>query len=88
MKTQNKPYVYRIEVEEKYSGKKTYTPQAKVGFKWKNIVKTPINNYGLSSNVKESYYNEESAVEVVEKHTESVLRTLQNEVKKIYHILL
>ena len=57
--------------------KKTYAPQAKVGFKWKNIVRTPSNNYVLSSNTKESYYNEESALDVINKHARSVLEKYQ-----------
>jgi hypothetical protein len=86
MKKKIKPYVYRIEVEEKYNGKKTYAPQAKVGFKWKNVVRTPSNNYELSSNAKESYYNEESALDIINKHARSILEKISNEVKSVSYI--
>ncbi len=68
---------YRIKIQEKNNGQKTYTPQVgklkisglwikKQEIVWYTIVHTHGNTFGLSETITVGYATEESALKVIE----------------------
>ena len=85
---------YRIKIQEKNNGQKTYTPQVgklkisglwikKQEIVWHTIVHAHGNTFGLSETITVGYATEESALKVIEDYKNKDVIEEGNKVKSI-----
>ncbi len=85
-------FYYRIKIQEKNNGEKTYTPQVgklkisglwikKQEIIWYTIVNTHGNTFGLSETITVGYRTEESALKVIEDYKNKDVIEEGNKVK-------
>jgi len=91
-KTLNDMLYYRIKIQEKNNGQKTYTPQVgklkisglwikKQKIVWYTVVHAHGNTFGLSETITVGYATEESALKVIEDYKNKDVIEEANKVK-------